>query len=335
MDIAMKAQSQLDTRCGEISDQRAATEDSIHETSRRLREAVNVREAQLIDQLDEMTREKLKGLAVQKDQIETTLAQLCSCLHLMKKSLRQENEGDALVMKSNTIKQIKELTIPFEEAFLRPNADADIIFSAPADVSAVCQDFGEVLLAKYIIPDPSKCRVTGRGLEAAVAGEESMVALETINFAGESCKVPIGLLECAVVSEITGTRASYTVEKRGQSRYKISYQPTIKGRHQLHIKAEGQHIRGSPFSVTVKAPIKNLGTPISTICGMIKDSGVCVINQTREVCVTDIYTHCVTLFTPGGRKLRSFGTRGSGLGQFNIPSGLTLDGDGNILVEII
>ena len=40
VDIAMKALSQLDTRCGEISDQRAATEDSIHETCGRFREAV-------------------------------------------------------------------------------------------------------------------------------------------------------------------------------------------------------------------------------------------------------------------------------------------------------
>ena len=61
MDIAMKALSQLDTHCGEISDQRAATKEGIHKT---LREAINVKEVQLIDQLDQMTREKLKGLAV-------------------------------------------------------------------------------------------------------------------------------------------------------------------------------------------------------------------------------------------------------------------------------
>ena len=36
VDIAMKALSHLDTRCGEISDQRAGTEDSIHETCERL-----------------------------------------------------------------------------------------------------------------------------------------------------------------------------------------------------------------------------------------------------------------------------------------------------------
>ena len=42
----------------------------------------------------------------------------------------------------------------------------------------------------------------------------------------------------------------------------ISYQPTVKGRHQLHIRADGQHIRASPFRVTVKLPVEKLGTPI-------------------------------------------------------------------------
>ena len=332
VDIAMKALSQLDTRCGEISDQRAATEDSIHETSRRLREAVNVREAQLIDQLDQIAQQKLKGLAVQKDQIETTLAQLCSCLHLMKKSLRQGNEDDALMMKSNTIEQIKELTIPFQQDILKPSTEPDIIFSAPADVSAVCQDFGHVLLKKYLT-DPSKCRVTGRGLRAAVAEESSTVVLEAINFVGESCKVPIRLLQCEVVSELTGARASCSVERilMGQSQYEIRYHPTIKGRHQLHIKAEGQHIRGSPFCVAVKSPIEKLGIGIATIHEVEEPRG-CVINQSGEVFVTDENAHCVAVFTPGGQKLRSFGTCGSGLGQFKCPYGLTLDGEGNILV---
>ena len=331
VDIAMKALSQLDTCCGEIFDQQAATEDSIHEACRRLREAVNVREAQLVDQLDQMTREKLKGLAVQRDQIETTLAQLCSCLHLMKKSLSHENEDDALMMKPNTIEQMKELTIPFQEDILKPNAEADIVFSASEIASEVCQDFGQVLLSKYL-PDPSKCRVTGRGLEAAVVEEEAMVVLEAINFLGESCKVPIRLLECEVVSEIAGTRASCTVKRRGESQYRISYQPTIKGRHQLHIKAECQHIRGSPFTVAVKVPIEKLGTPISTIlCGMISPWG-CAIKQSGEVFVTDASAHCVAVFTSNGQKLRSFGTYGPGLGQFNHPRGLTLDGGGNVLV---
>ena len=325
VDIAMKALSQLDACCGEISDQRAATEDSIHDTCRRLREAVNVREAQLIDQLDHMTQEKLKGLAVQRDQIETTLAQLCSCLHLMKKSLRQENEDDALLMKSNTLEQIEELTTPFQQDVLKPNTDADIVFPAPADVNAVCQD---------CLRDPFKCRITGSGVEAGVVGAKSSVILEAINFEGKLCKEgSIRFLEGEIVSELTGARASCSVEGIlvGQSQYEIRYHPIIKGRHLLHIKAEGQHIRGSPFCVAVKSPIEELGIPIATIHEVEEPWG-CAINQSGEVFVTDENAHCVAVFTPGGQKLRSFGTRGSGLGLFNDPCGLTLDSEGNILV---
>ena len=169
-------------------------------------------------------------------------------------------------------------------------------------------------------------------MEAAVAEEESTVVLEAINFVGESCKVPIRLLECEVVSEIAGTRASCTVERRGQSQYRISYQPTIKGRHQLHIKAEGKNIRGSPFTVAVKAPIEKLGTPILTLmCGEKSPRG-CAIKQSGEIFVTDENTQCVAVFIPNGQILRSFGRYGSRQGQFDNPRGLTLDGEGNILV---
>ena len=112
--IIEKALAQLNTRCGEISDQRAATKDSIHVTFRRLREVLYVRETELISKLDRMTREKLKGLAARRDQIETTLAQLNSCLHFMRESLKTGNEGDVLMMKTNTVNQVKELTTRFQ-----------------------------------------------------------------------------------------------------------------------------------------------------------------------------------------------------------------------------
>ena len=60
-------------------------------------------------------------------------------------------------------------------------------------------------------------------------------------------------LECELLLEITATKSSCSIERR-QSQYEISYQPTIKGRHQLHIRVEGQHIRGSPFSVAAHFP---------------------------------------------------------------------------------
>ena len=327
--IIKKALEQLNARCGEISDQRAAIEDNIHVTFRRLREVLKVRETELITQLHKMTQTKLKGLAAKSDQIETTLAQLSSCLHFMGESLKTGTENDVLMMKMNTVQQVKELTTPFQPDMLKPSAEADMVFSALADMTSMCRNYGQIYESS--VPETSNCHITGNGVEVAAVGVKSTAILQAINFRGKPCEEPIKSLECELVSEITGTRASCSVERRGQSQYEISYHPTIKGRHQLHIKMEGQHIRGSPFSVAVKLPVEKLGTRILTIGKMKEPSGV-AINQRGEVVVTNRGIYCVSVFSPSGGKLRSFGTQGSNQGQFNEPCGVAVDSEGNILV---
>ena len=168
--------------------------------------------------------------------------------------------------------------------------------------------------------DPANCHITSKGLEVAAVGFMSTAILQAFNFGGKPCEESIKLLECKFVSEITGTQASCSVKKGGQSQYEISYQPTIKGRHQLHIKVEGQYIRGSPFSVAVKSPVEKLGTPILTIGGLEQSWGV-AINKRGEVVVTETGGDRVSVFSPSGKKLQSFGECGSGHGQFQRPRG--------------
>ena len=320
-----KALALIEQCRGEISDQRAAIEDNIHVTFRRLQEVLTVRETELIGHLHQTTQKKMKGLAAQSDQIETTLAKLDSCLHFMRESIKAGNESNVL----NTIHQVKELATLFQADTLKPNTEANMVFSALADLTAMCQSYGQVFTSGS--PDPSKCHTTGKGLEVAVVGEKSTAILHAASYEDKPCEESIKSLECELVSKITGTRASCSVKRRGQSQYEISYQPTIKGRYQLHIKVEGQHVRGSPSSVAVKSPVEKLGTPILTLGGVRVPWGV-AINKRGEVMVTEWGGHCVSVFSPSGEKLRSFGTHGSGQGQFRCPYGVAVDGDGNILV---
>ena len=324
-----KALALIEQCRGEISDQQAAIKNNVHVTFTRLKEVLTIRETELIGQLHKTTQEKLKGLEAQSDQIETTLAKLDSCLHFMRESIKAGNESNILMMKTNTVHQVKELTTPFQPDTLKPNTEADMVFSALADLTAMCQSYGQVFTSGS--PDPSKCHTTGKGFEVAVVGEKSTAILHTVSYEGKPFKEPIKSLECELLSEITGTRASCSVERRGQSQYEINYQPTIKGRHQLHIKVEGQHVRGSPSSVAVKSPAEKLGTPILTLGGVKKPRGV-AINQRGEVVVTEYSGHCVSVFSPNGEKLQSFGTFGSGQGQFDFPCRAAVDGEGYILV---
>ena len=105
-----KALTQLDARRDEISDQRAAIEADIHNTITRLHETLDIRKTELISQLHQLTQAKLKSLAAQRDQIETIQAQLSSCLLFMRENLKTGNQGEVLMMKSTTVRQVKELT---------------------------------------------------------------------------------------------------------------------------------------------------------------------------------------------------------------------------------
>ena len=325
--IIKKALALIEQRCGEISDQREAIEKNVHVTFRRLREVLTVRETELIGQLHQITHQKLKGLATKSGQIETTLAQLNSCLHFMGESIKLCNKSDVLMMKVNTVHQIKELTTPFQPDTLKPNTETDMVFSVLEDLTAACKNYGKIFTTGSL--DSSKCHATGKGLEVAVVGVKSTAILHAVSYEGKPCEEPIKRFECVLVSEITGTKVNCSVERRGQSQYEISYWPTIKGRHQLHIKVEGQHIRGSLLSVAVKSPIEKLGTSILTIDGVNRPMGL-TISRIGLIKV-DGY-HCVSVFGPTGKIFYSFGTQGSGQGQFDSPLGVTVDGWGNILV---
>ena len=154
----------------------------------------------------------------------------------------------------------------------------------------MCRNYGQIDVPER--PDPSQCHATGKGLEVAVVGEKSTAIIQACDFKGEPFKKEMALLQCELISELTSAVVRGDVRRRVESQYEISYQPTIKGRHQLHIKVEGQHIRGSPFSVAVKSPLKKLGPPILTF-EVNSPHGV-AINKKGEVMVAEGDGHCVS-----------------------------------------
>ena len=321
-----KALQGLDTQCQQITDQREALVGNIHKTIRQLQEALEVRKTELIGQLDQITQRKLKALAAQRDQIELVQTQLSSCLEFVKESLRTGSEGEILAMKKPVVKQVEEITAEFKAEVLVPQEQADTRFSASTpELTQTCQQFGKI----YSHPvSPERYYATGKGLEVATVGEQATAILHAIDADGKECEQPLVNTSCELVSDAGGPTVKAAVQKKEKNKYTISYQPTHRGRHQLHIKVEGVPIRGSPFTVIAW---KNLGTPIKTIGGLNSPWGVAV-NERGEIIVAENSGHCISIFSPSGEKIRTFGSKGSAQGQFREPRGVAVDGDGNILV---
>ena len=323
--LARKALEKLDVRCREIIDQQTALQAQIHKSSQQLYEIIDLREKELTNKLNYITQEKLSELASQREQIETTLAQLGSCLDKVKEKLRTGSQGVVLRMKTTLVKQVKDLTTAFKPDTMELYTDADMRFLSSHAAAEACRAHG--LVATY---DPSQWYSISKVTDAATVGKTFTATF--IQHGEEAVENLMESLECEIVSELTGTRARGSVKRRGQSQYEVSYKPTIKGRHQLHIKVMGEHIRGSPHHVAVNKSLdEKLGTPIRTIDQLNKPFGI-ALNQSGEMVVTSPGVNCVSVFSPSGDKLQSFGTKGSGQGQFMHPSGVAVDGEGNILV---
>ena len=309
----------------DIAGQCAAIGVGIESATQLLHDALDTRKAKLMNRLQEITEKKLEVIATQTDRIKAMHTHLEQCQASVENRLETGSKKEIAGSKNVLMRQIEEANSYFKPDILKPKAEADIKFTSSTGATEICLSHGS-LNSSELLPDPTQCYATGPGLEAAKVGETASVVVQGVNFWGEPCEVQ--MLQCELVSEITGTTEAISDTCPKDKHLEVKYTPKVKGRNQLHIKISNQHIKGSPFTVPVKSAMS--GHQISAI-SVPHPFGV-VVNHRNEIIVSENSNHCVSIFHPSGKKLRSFGTQGSGDDQFNSPMGVTLDNEDNILV---
>ena len=186
---------------------------------------------------------------------------------------------------------------------------------------------------EYDIPlDPMKCYATGRGLTEATAMRKAIIVLHARNALGAPWDFPLQSLQCELVSMVTDEVTGCLLEQSESDQHTISFEPHVKGMHLLRVKLKGQHIMGSPFSVAVGYPVIPIGTPMLMFRDIKTPRGIAVNVERDEVIVAEMNAHCISIFSPSGEKIRSFGSYGASYGNFKYPRSVALDGEGNILV---
>ena len=178
----------------------------------------------------------------------------------------------------------------------------------------------------------SKCCSNEEGHRGHRCKDVLAAARPLMNGPSSSLKEPpVDSVECSIVSDLVGTSAKGNVERRGRGQYWVTYTPTIKGRHQLHIKVEGRHVPGSPFIMPIKSPVENLSTPLRTLGRVQRPWGV-ALTLKGDMVVAEYSGHKVSILTPRGERKCSFGTSGAEPGQFDHPCEVAVDSTGHILV---
>ena len=321
-----EALEQVDVRLCELRDQFESVNASIERQMKKLQYLLDRRKARLIQQSCRLFHIKRRKLEAQKNKMAKVKMELFYFLSSVDESLNTESQIEMMRTTNAVMNRMRHETHTFNASISPPCEPANIKFiHAVTDFAEVCQHFGKV----YLHASPGKCHTTGKGLIEAECDERATAVLHVVDPKGEPCFIPIQSLACELESEITGQKEDCSIVKTAdKGMYEIGYLPASRGRHQLHIKVEGDHIKGSPFPVPMYLQLHKLATrtPMRTISGLKRPWGV-AINHDGNIVVAE--TCNVSVFSPLGKTLLAFRLTNPGSEGAR---GVAIDKDNNILI---
>ena len=125
------------------------------------------------------------------------------------------------------------------------------------------------------------------------------------------------------------------IDDNKDGRYNVVYYPRKRETLKIFVSVNGEDIRGSPFTVTIKPfhvkPVLSFGKEGSGD-GMFENPFGVAVTDRDEIMVADSKNHRVQVFDSNGTFLRSFGHEGNNAGELKIPTGIATDKDRNIFV---
>ena len=329
---AEKGMALVTSRFKGTFDLRDSVEEEIFQAFEEAEQILRVRKTALINKLYDLTQDNIKCLVAERDRKETVHAQILGTLEILRASLEAKSDVEMLKGRQHVLEIVSEASKGIEKSsdLLAVGTDADVQFTMPPDFLRSLKDMGDIRGPDS--PHPKSCTASGEGLKWAEVGKTSVVLLKVKTDKGEPFQKPIKSLEGELIDPARGTTVKCTVKKKDTNVYKLSYEPTKRGKHQLHLKVSGAHIKGSPFPIAARIPIEQIRTPTLVIKDLQHPWGVTTTPK-GDIVVTECNSHIVTIFNARGEKVRTFGSSaGTGKLQFRQPCGVAVDDMGHIFV---
>ena len=187
------ALEKVDGRQKAILDKSTFLQMEIQKSTKQLHDEVDLREKELIHNLNHITQVKLGELILQREQVETTLAQLGSCLDMVKENLSTCSQGKLIQMKTALVEQVEDLTGSFKPNILPVDVEADMTFSSSHAAAEACHVHG--LVSAPTFPDPSQCYVVSEVTDIKTVGNNFTTLIQVNTHEGKPLLEGTNLLE--------------------------------------------------------------------------------------------------------------------------------------------
>ena len=282
----------------------------------------------LTEELEEGVKEKLGFLSTQKEQVQTTATLLESCLDFVEEEVRISSKQSILANKVQMVDRMELVASQVQMKSLSPVEEPDFSFDEEKQIPKLPGITGRVRFSTLA----KRCTATGKGVTTAVANQSTSFHLVVKHLSTNVVPAfPVSLVSCQLTPLNGSCPTDCDVTESSPGMYTITYTPATHCPHQLRVRVGGIEIPGSPFSVSLILSPQKRDTPIRAITELDAPRFI-TCNDDDTLVVTEHGRHCVTVLDQCGKKIRSFGSRGSAAGQFQHPTGIAITPDNHILV---
>ena len=296
----------VETQEGGFLEQVGAVRREIEATVQQLMQLLQESERQLMRELDQVTDAYVEKISARKKEADITIAQLKSCEDFAEEELRIGSQQEILVMKGQMVERMASVCSLVKEDNLRPLKETSVRFVKSASVLEACRSLGSVV--RY-----GQFKTTGDKTSFDLCSA-ALLSSEQVSCQLSPVADPTLVVRCVVHQVTPGS-------------FEVHYSSPTAGLHQLRVQVGGTDIFDTPLNVEVMP--RRAG---KTFTGLLVHSGLAITREGHLI-VAECGKNCITIIDPtNGRKIRSFGQRGSGQVQFNYPYGVAVTQDGHIVV---
>ena len=245
--------SQLEESCVKVLQKSEDTKANIQLFVEKLKALIDAKQERLLAAVENQTEKSLENLTKESSKIAENIKAMESSLEKADKLLSRGTNAEIIQLKKS-LETVSDYFVQAESDFPDPASIESFDFVENENLSDTVNNEEIGILEIPQQAKGSQSIAEGKGLNETFAGHETEFTLTTKTAEGRQC---YNKRDCVTV-EIRDERGrEYETEvqisdnKNGQ--YKISYSLKEQGRYLIIIKVNGEHVRGSPCDLLVKA----------------------------------------------------------------------------------
>ncbi len=285
-----------------VKQQHTIVQEKVRHNFEIFRKVLNAREKEIIDNLDEKTQQKLKSLVAKKSSLETIEQEAKHVIDISKTIesivdiIAGKKQVTDMLLRATASRLSKDSIDRPELSFLYKQSDIDNLMTVgglytqtPCASNSVLQcinnsasiELGNSVSLILDIKDQH-----GSNLNCLVRNLKCEII--PCGLTSNSVIVPVNLVKCS--QAVTGCC------------YKVSCTPAVRGRHQLSITINNEHVTGSPCQIVVWPPVVEYSVPVHSVNNLKAPWGI-AINSRDQVLITEIKNHSLLFFDQEANKI--------------------------------